>query len=254
MPNALAGCHAKLNRANEHLDSLQTEVRGYPISVEILPEHDPQRGELILRVTRVPEFPIRWGTLIGDALHNWRSALDYLAHELIKLDDGKYWSHSQFPIADEIENLAKSWRFQGTMERLSPEHRALMEFFQPYTSTWDPKQDTLVWLRFLSDLDKHRVIIGTFMASDFFRTIRTTPIKNWIPGKWHYELVGVPLYPGAELLRIEGRPVGPDAQVKVDLDFAPYVTLPGGPRLEKVLGRIRARVTEVVEAFEPWFE
>lgn len=253
MTNPLAGCRAKLDRANEHLDVLTTEVRRNPVGVEIIPEHSIERGELILRVTKVPEFPIRWGTIIGDALHNWRSGLDQLAFELVKLDKGRHWPHSQFPIADEVNLLAKSWRFQGTMERLSPEHRALVEYFQPYRSTSDPKQDTLAWLRVLSDLDKHKVIIGTFMASDPFRTLRTTPIKNWVPGEWHYELVGVPLYPGAELLRIEGRPTGPDVQVKVDLDFAPYVALPGGARLEKALGRIRARVAEVVESFEPWF-
>jgi hypothetical protein len=81
---ARISANAKLNRAVEHLDTLRREVvdrrqrethtltrRDYYDRVP-----DALVREWIVNVIEPP--PLRWSTLVGDFLHNARSALDHL--------------------------------------------------------------------------------------------------------------------------------------------------------------------------------
>ena len=87
--------------------------------------------------------------IAGEAIYNLRSALDYLAYELVFLSKGAYFEKSQFPIDDDP---AKIPRFSAeTLARLRPCDRTAIETLQPYNGCeWTSK------LRDLSNPDKHR--------------------------------------------------------------------------------------------------
>ena len=50
------------------------------------------------RAVDVPDLDDKWALMIGDCVHNLRSALDYLAHELVRANGGTPDDHTQFPV------------------------------------------------------------------------------------------------------------------------------------------------------------
>lgn len=85
MSNALSGVKAKINRAEKHLADLHAEIAAFHRSVpyEILTEEDAATGDLIKRIKIVRPIPKEWGAIVGDVVHNLRSALDHLAVALV---------------------------------------------------------------------------------------------------------------------------------------------------------------------------
>ena len=86
----LDGCRAKTERARNHSDSLQTIITPLVLGdvpetelIQLSAELDVQSGYHVFRVAAIPEA---WrpgiGVVLGDVVHNLRSALDYLFFEL----------------------------------------------------------------------------------------------------------------------------------------------------------------------------
>src|SRR5438874_2394687 len=72
----------KFERAEEHVDALQTWTERFCAehSNAGVIEDDPNTGDCVLRCKFRARPPVLdWGVLIGEALHNFRSGLDYLA-------------------------------------------------------------------------------------------------------------------------------------------------------------------------------
>ena len=74
----------KLDRAREHLASLDSEWRrwrdGEPY--RFAHEADPDTGENVIRLEVLERPPPKFAVILGDCVHNLRSALDNLAYEL----------------------------------------------------------------------------------------------------------------------------------------------------------------------------
>src|SRR5687767_14839123 len=91
MSNASSHNHElKLNRAVQHLERLEAEIKrwvgGHPYF--LVSEFDPERGEHGVWIRPEGEPPAEFGILIGDCLHNLRSALDSLAYDLARTYQG----------------------------------------------------------------------------------------------------------------------------------------------------------------------
>lgn len=254
MPHPLDGCWAKLHRAKEHADTLRGEIDRHAKEVVVQPRFDPHRGKFALEIVHVPELPIRWGAIIGDALHNFRSALDYLAYEMVRLSRKTYWPDTQFPIVDSPDGYASNRRFQRFMERLTPELRAAVEWAQGYSRGYyhAPRWHILAVLRDLSNIDKHRLLLGTLLASDEHADARVTFQRHIKSIRFSY-LVGVPLEPGAALLSADVTLSGPEPEMQVDYNFSPYVSFAIGGNATKILDKMGAFVLETVREIEPFF-
>jgi hypothetical protein len=104
----LTGILAKLDRADEHLESIETEVArflyGKPYEVVGELNEEDRAWYFILRVHREP--PVRLATLIGDTAHNLRSALDHLVWQLVEISGGTAGTTNAFPIT----LYEKDWR------------------------------------------------------------------------------------------------------------------------------------------------
>src|SRR6185312_1300434 len=82
MAHPLNGARLKVCRAEEHLQALKESIADYVASVpyELAAEDDGETVNLVLTLISHPDPTI--GAVIGDCLHNLRSALDYLMWEL----------------------------------------------------------------------------------------------------------------------------------------------------------------------------
>src|SRR5829696_1059450 len=151
----------RLDWAGQHLQSLEAEVRrwqnGSPCRVWT--EFDLQSGNNLLWAEVVRQPPHSIGMIIGDCLHNLRSALDNLAYELALAYQKGPLSRSMagdsgFPIflTDDADSAKKLKRM---IRGIHPDAKTLIKGLQPY-NRWG-ENDTLWALRELSNTDKHKL-------------------------------------------------------------------------------------------------
>lgn len=107
MAHPLDDARAKLDRAKFHAEALRADIRdagqGEPYKIPVREEFDQDTGTLYVRVDRNTARPEVWGLLIGDALHNYRSALDHgwwqlACHHLERVPTEEEAKQIQFPI------------------------------------------------------------------------------------------------------------------------------------------------------------
>src|SRR5438128_2342233 len=80
----LAGAWTKLARAEYHLNALTKEMRVFLDSdpYEFERRLDYENSRYLFYVKRVETPKLQWGAVIGDFIHNLRSALDHLTWQL----------------------------------------------------------------------------------------------------------------------------------------------------------------------------
>lgn len=231
----------KLDRAKEHLKTLRREIEPveqrdtHTIGFEV----DADAGKYTFYVRDLEPLPDNdWGLVIGDCLHNARTALDYLMVRLVALvtqQSPRDIDSVRFPIYDSpkqfagaVGELRKHPAFSGYLARI--------EELQPHNlgnpSVWGTRQLLLPWLSpgetklqqvpvmhslptalnrlsLLDNLDKHRVIHAAWLAVELnFMDDQLEPTLRPPPG---FELKGGtiaclgPLEDGAEVGSMEFR-------------------------------------------------
>lgn len=165
----------KLNRAIQHLERLKGEVKRWlgEHPYFLVSKFDPQRGEHSVWIRPEGEPPAEIGLIVGDCLHNLRSALDSLVYDL-----GRVWKggelppdvakKSEFPIYIDPDEFRKFRKRK--IGAISPHAQADIEGLQPYNE-WGhfrsymallgmrshPEAHHPLWLlQELSNIDKHR--------------------------------------------------------------------------------------------------
>ncbi|MEV8095235.1 hypothetical protein [Kitasatospora sp. NPDC085879] len=90
----------KFDRSRYHISSLSSEIGSY-LAREPFAVHDAEdaQGDLVYRVTVREHPPIELSLLLGDAIHNARAALDYLARQLVEAGGGAPNRDTAFPVA-----------------------------------------------------------------------------------------------------------------------------------------------------------
>jgi hypothetical protein len=161
----LDGVLAKLGRAEEHLDALDARIGAYfarkPYAS--VREYDPQHGARLagIRITERP--PADLALVIGDYLHNLRSALDHLAWQLVIASDGKPSKRTEFPIYKNAAVYKKRTSGTAIHPLVSPDIGVLVESVQPYHEGDRALLHPLWVLHELSNIDKHRTLHLTSM-------------------------------------------------------------------------------------------
>ena len=156
----------KLARAELQAQSLSDSVMKWvsenPITAECRLRDGRLGFQLILNEFREPPPLDTWGLVIGECVHNLRSALDNLAYALARLerDPPAFPGKIAFPIfTDEASYNAKGRRCINQLPQASVD---LIERLQPFQRDGSPEfgiaaSDPLVVLQWLSNTDKHRV-------------------------------------------------------------------------------------------------
>jgi hypothetical protein len=157
----------KLGWADKNLARLERDTREFIWSQPYVldTEHRPKTRKHLVRVKVKTPSPADWSLVVGDILHNMRSALDHLTYSLaeIHLNRGLTDEEAkviQFPICD---NHA-SYRAEAgrRLQNLSDAMRTVIQGLQNYDLgrngiAFPP----LTMLRELSNRDKHRRILLT---------------------------------------------------------------------------------------------
>jgi hypothetical protein len=217
----LDGVWAKLARAEEHLITPADEIKAFitrdpqPFGLSV-PQFDSVTGWYVVYAIVDEEPPGRLGVILGDVLHNTRSALDHLVWQLVILNGGTPnggAGGNAFPIArsEAAWRTAQKRQLAGVAEA----HRKIIEKTQPFKVD-NPDRSPLAWLQFLSNTDKHQIVhpVAGIVQDDPIGKVSFQVTQG--PGKvvreqWQREW----FTPDAELLRCKVEPMTPDTKVEM---------------------------------------
>lgn len=269
-------CWAKIERAKEHRDTLDTHIREKFAIEENRPrlgiKFDGDTSEHVLYVNYMPDlgrFFENVGVILGDALHNLRSALDHLAFQLaLRNTNGNVRNERrvQFPIEDSLEGFERRCEDtrRGWLFEVNPDDRAIIERYQGRHRVHEEVSvglyfHPLVMLRDLSDSDKHRLLPTMMVPSSgqellggpggmpfFLLMARTMQEMSQLEAP---KIERVEL--NTEIARVQ---LG-DRAGQQDLDMAGYVApviaLAEGRPVVAVIDKIVAVVVKVIREFDP---
>lgn len=171
-PRAIAGIERKITRADEHFAVLDREMRawledGPDRAWWADPEVHDQGREHIWRLRFTRPIPVDWAVLLGEAIHDLRSALDQSVYWLTVDWGRKPLKNSQFPVNSsraDFERRKKNgaWTNDSGMHKIrgvGPGPQAFIEALQPYPQRYRCAE--CIALRTVHDLwnqDKHRLV------------------------------------------------------------------------------------------------
>jgi hypothetical protein len=156
----------KCERARHHLQELRAEIEGFFrrggafVAFEIAEEfgviHGSRTGAFIFREKE--KIPLGWPAIIGDVIHNLRSALDLIACDVHRITGGKVKDISgvYYPFCGgkaDLPDMIKKRR----LNHIGPGFRAIIEHTAPYKKG----NDGLRAIHDLDILDKHQLLIPT---------------------------------------------------------------------------------------------
>jgi hypothetical protein len=254
----LAGCHAKLERASEHLQQLDAELGLFFDSdpYGAIGELEPNSDWYVFRVKTLRPPPPRIGVLIGDLVHQLRSTLDHMVFEAATKHLGrKPPENISLPIETSPAQFEKKApRKLMDLRRnewvVSDQCLALITGMQPYQGTDRPHEDHLAILERLWNLDKHQTVIPLPIAqqagwsADFIPNADAEPILER-RGRGH-----IALEDDAKLISVRISRTGPNPHVHMDGDALVKVQGKGFMRnLTADLWWIQSTVAMLVAAF-----
>lgn len=148
---------SKVNRAKHHIDELQVVVNTFSAldSYEIVMALD-QAGERWPFILPIKPIPDNLPLIIGDVIHNLRSALDHVATEIASRN-GEHGRHIMFPFHEKRKQLVTdAIKITPIEMALSGAKRLILDEIQPCS---DGNGYMLYAMHTLDVRDKHKQII-----------------------------------------------------------------------------------------------
>jgi hypothetical protein len=202
--------------------------------------------------------PLIWGVMIGNIVHNLRSALDHLVWELVKANGEQPRSGpggNQFPILD--HKPPAGFDVAMRKSRLRGIHlwdRQKIATMQPYRRPYHIPiaNNPLLFLAGLSNTDKHRFIVTT--ATRY--TPDQTYIFHLVPNRdtgsiTDYQIFTAGrLYTGAVVAWAEAVPVGPNPRLDLNAYIPMHISFENGWSVIATLTNMLGSVEYVIDAFD----
>jgi hypothetical protein len=107
------------------------------------------------------------GAMVGDVVHNLRSALDAAAWQLAMRHDRKAAKASRSDVLFPLSRGEKAFRRHRALRFFGERALAAIERLQPFDRPGRRHVEALRLLAVLSNVDRHRVISGCFASLDF---------------------------------------------------------------------------------------
>lgn len=267
----LDGIHAKIKRGVQHVDALNREIdriftkRKRPPGFQVRHEFHPEDETFRIVISKVDQLPLKVGTLVGDAVHNFRSALDQLVFELAFIDNGGSETglgKTGFPASTDIDNFRGGHVQNKLLAGMTQKHRAMIKRFQPYQVRKELRpRHLLTFLDDLSNDDKHRLLQPMLIAPQGFGFVFPGDLQGHnchFPGPLVTfgapNFIGRPLEPDAEIFRAPIVVTGADPEMPADCISSSFVGLRDGRPIQDCLETIVPFVREIVDTFAPEFE
>lgn len=254
MPD-LTGAKLKIKRAKKHFKELETEINNFFANEPFkIVKQEARNGDLLYRVIISDQIPVEWSSIIGDIIHNLRSALDYLAWQLVLQNGGTPGKNTYFPIGSSPKKYNNTVR--GSLKGASKDAMELVKSLQPYPGG----NDLLVQIHALDIHDKHRL---NLIVGSAHRHILFTPKleADWIPEDFPFPEIALnpkerqfPLVNGAHIFTVkkEARDLPSKFEFVFELAFGDVDEVKGRP-LGETLGKMIEHVDGVVNKFDHRF-
>lgn len=257
MPDYTAGPRAKIERAKEHIEQFSSEWSHSLRHVEpyrYFAEDERETGDLVYRVVideKTPAILQHLGLVIGDAIHNLRSALDLLACQMVIENGGTPTRFTYFPIADSRKEFETGG--PKKVKGASEDAIKLLREIRPYKGGNIP----LYRLHRLDIADKHRLLLTVGSAHESTRvsmrigdwesgSIRLSPGPKIFPLKDNGEIYRVP---------VEYRQAAekqPQPEFFFEIAFGDGEIVKGEPVFE-TLYALLGEVEQIVESYDALF-
>jgi hypothetical protein len=230
----------KIERAKKHLLELESEVGTYKHKklTVVIAEPNPYTGERF-NMVGLPELPFNVLPTAGDVVHNLRSALDYLAYQLVRFGSGKEPSRRvEFPIAK--DKAAYESDSPRKVEGMRPEAIEAIDRLKPYKGG----NETLWRIHELDNIDKHRSLFT--VAHDYLFS------ADWLP----------PVAPDRTFLMRASEPhfsgvFDTEVEKEIQLELDKAITNPEVAKSNALLPTLRQlvySVEDLVAKFVPFLE
>lgn len=164
MPS-LYGVMEKRNRAEHHLVAIEQCITDFFNSdpYPVITDSHSEDGIYHARLVHPKRLPARQlALMIGDCVHNMRSALDYIAWELAGADPGDM--ETMFPIYDTKPGFDKLGRRR--IKRLPDKAKTLVEWLQPFDTGHGGSQLALAAINKIDAADKHKLLSLTLATTE----------------------------------------------------------------------------------------
>jgi hypothetical protein len=151
------GARLKLERAKKHIFDFEVQARTFLDSepYKIGAKLRSDINHYMLYIGSIEPLPETLSLIVGDAVHNLRSALDHIAWQLVLAAGGTPNKHTYFPICEAPQQY-RSAIGQGEINKLNIGAKETLRLVQPYESG----NDSLLHLHQLDIADKHRLVIA----------------------------------------------------------------------------------------------
>ncbi len=154
----LEGVNAKISRARECLQTLETDIRAFCDFERRRRAFEIESSAQIIVSENLPEVPIGYSIRVGEIAYTLRSALDQLAWQLV-IYNGKTprCGRAAFPIANKEKTTKKQYRkwARDKVDGMAQEHIDAIEALQPFNNN-SAVGPHLKMLNAICNIDKHR--------------------------------------------------------------------------------------------------
>ncbi len=171
--DAIEGIRLKLKRACEHLKALDGEMAELTDRTPFQtgpPDINADSTKYAFHLRMREPIPLMWGVILGEAVHDLRSALDHVIYQLTLDWHGAELPRTSFPVMIDPDRWHKPvkvtfknpsgleygsglWLIRG----VGPGPTAFIEALQPYP-TRQPEDSDVLALHELWNQDKHRLL------------------------------------------------------------------------------------------------
>lgn len=238
-PRAIVGIERKIARAEQHLGVLYGEMEAWSAGQPwgLFPEVHDEGRKHFWRLRLAKPIPIDWAIILGEAVHNLRSALDQSVYWL-SVD----WTRKEVPFCSFPVYRTKAmfyererrgtrrgdWTYRSGMNKIrgiGPGPQAFIEALQPYPQRY--RRAYCLDLQLIHDLwnqDKHRLVhLWGLRFGDAEVRLEKKLIQDCVVG-----LDRRLLQDGAIVIKITSDP--PHAEVKVQGEISGMLSISGGKR------------------------
>jgi hypothetical protein len=244
MGNRISGIRLKIERAHKHIGDLNAVISDFLGTdfYSLGTKHKPEIGQVAYYVTGVRHLPDEIPAVLGDAIHNLRSALDHLAWQLVEVCGQQPGTATKFPITKTRQQYDSAFG-EREIAQLWPTVVELLRVVQPYRTT----DDTLWHLHRLDIHDKHRLIIPVACALDSWGLKEPRVWLGDLSQSFRIKL-------GEELLSI---PTSTYAQYHENINFKTDIAfedleIASGNSVLETLHNMADSVETVITQFEPF--
>ncbi|MEJ5888903.1 hypothetical protein WDZ16_10515 [Pseudokineococcus marinus] len=139
--------------------------------MEVEVSSDPTIEELVVRDATDEQLMTDWSILVGDAVHNARSALDHAVWRLVEASGETPDRYTQFPTA-----ATRSGLKTGSLRGVHPYVREAVYALEP----WEGGAGHWLWvLTQLDNIDKHRLLLRMSPSSNTLILVRRSDTEEW---------------------------------------------------------------------------